>query len=237
MAQDPYAPYSAPKGQDYDSTLPLDARTAAAQELQRKNKLRDQGVAAGYAAGNAGLAEGQQLQQAGAQGLTAMDQATQQGQLAMRRNAAQGLAAGQAAGGSGNGGGGAYAAALQAGQTGGQNEAQYGAQQAQARNQMQMGNIQAVGQAQTQGYGQLAEAAKAAGAAGSQYTDRQTKVAALDKQVADIGVQYNHWYGNDNPRAAAAIRALVSNEEDQEVKDKYLRIASDIQNGNWGIAK
>jgi hypothetical protein len=210
---------SAPTGSSAPSPNPLDNRSAAAKELSRKQQLREQGVQAGYNAAGAGLGEATQLEQAGQQNLAALDQSTAQGKLALRRNAAAGLAAGQAASGSSQlSGGGTYGAALQAGQTAGQNEAGFASQQALAKAGMQTQNIQQVGEARTQGYGQLAEAAKAAGEAGSGYSDRQKKLADYNAQIEKIRSSTQHWYGNDGTTAAHQLTALANNEEDPELK-------------------
>lgn len=218
------------------TTTATDPRAAAAQELARKQKIRQFGVQSGFNAADASMQSADVLAGKAQTALQGMDQATAQGKLAMRRNAAQSLQAGQAAGGQ-TGGGGAYAATLQAGQTAGNNEAQYGAQQAQARSAMDMGNQEKVGQAKVDAFGQAVEASKLAKESGSNYTEQQQKISDLDSKVAQIGVQYNHWYGNDYGRAAAAVRALIAQEEDPVIKAKYEGVAQRLDQGHWDIAK
>ncbi len=147
----------------------------------------------------------------------------------LRRQAAAGLAAGQAAGAFG--GGGAGASLRQTAAELGQQQADFGAQQKLLQQQYQQTETaRAAELAEKAGeYGAVAavqgvEAEKFAAEAQSALEDRQRKGIEADTQIAQIKKDHkgeSWWKSDDEEGAAAAIQALADAETDPVIKKKY----------------
>jgi len=161
--------------------------------------------------------------------MEALKRAEQAGMRGMRRQAAAGLAAGQAAGAFGGGGTGASlrgaAAEL------GQQAAEFGAQQNLLQQQFQQAETaRAAGLAEKAGeFGAVAsvqgvEAEKFAAEAGSELEDRQRKSIEAKSSMAQIKKDHKGdkwWKSDDEEGAAAAIQALADAETDPVIKKMY----------------
>jgi hypothetical protein len=162
-------------------------------------------------------------------GMEALKRAEQAGMRGMRRQAAAGLAAGQAAGAFGGGGTGASlrgaAAEL------GQQAAEFGAQQNLLQQQFQQAETaRAAGLAEKAGeFGAVAsvqgvEAEKFAAEAGSELEDRQRKSIEAKSSMAQIKKDHKGdkwWKSDDEEGAAAAIQTLADAETDPVIKKMY----------------
>lgn len=176
--------------------------------------------------------------------MEALKRAEQAGMRGMRRQAAAGLAAGQAAGAFGGGGTGASlrgaAAEL------GQQAAEFGAQQNLLQQQFQQAETaRAAGLAEKAGeFGAVAsvqgvEAEKFATEAGSEIEDRQRKSLEATSNMAQIKKDHKGdkwWKSDDEEGAAAAIQALADAETDPVIKKMYQDEAKRIRDkGNMAF--
>jgi hypothetical protein len=162
-------------------------------------------------------------------GLKALKGAEQVGSRGMRRQAAAGLAAGQAGGSFG--GGGTGASLRQAAAEMGQKQAEFGAQQSLLQEKFKSDETtKAAGLAEKAGeYGAVAsvqgvEAEKFAAEAQSELEDRQRKMVEAAENIAQLKKDNKgeSWYNSDNEEAAAAgIQALADAETDPVIKKKY----------------
>lgn len=206
-----------------------DPEGAARSEAARKELLRQQGIKNAYGVASASQNAADALGTASQSELSGIDQSTTAGMAGIRAAGAEGLAAGASSGGNtGN----AYAGALQAGENSGAKQAQFGGQQALARGNAEFSNTQAVGDARSAAAAQALEATKYAQTSGSQTQDKQKKIADYTTQMQQILQNNKHWYGDDEAQAKQQIEAMVSTEEDPDVK-KYFQDQAD----NYGASK
>ena len=198
-----------------------EGRREKSKELARQAAARQEAGFQDFEARRAEQLAGRQT------GMEALQAAEAAGTRGLRRQAAAGLAAGQAAGAFG--GGGAGASLRQTAAELGQQQADFGAQQKLLQQQYQQ-TARAAELAEKAGeYGAVAavqgvEAEKFAAEAQSALEDRQRKGIEADTQIAQIKKDHkgeSWWKSDDEEGAAAAIQALADAETDPVIKKKY----------------
>lgn len=200
-----------------------EARREKSKELARQAAARQEAGFQDFEARRAEQLAGRQT------GMEALQAAEAAGTRGLRRQAAAGLAAGQAAGAFG--GGGAGASLRQTAAELGQQQADFGAQQKLLQQQYQQTETaRAADMAEKAGeYGAVAavqgvEAEKFAAEAQSALEDRQRKAIEADTQIAQIKKDHKGdawWKSDDEEGAAAAIQSLADAETDPVIKKKY----------------
>lgn len=215
------------------------------EERREKSKELARQAAARQEAGFQDFEARRAEQLAGRQtGMEALQAAEAAGTRGLRRQAAAGLAAGQAAGAFG--GGGAGASLRQTAAELGQQQADFGAQQRLLQQQYQQTETaRAAEMAEKAGeYGAVAavqgvEAEKFAAEAQSELEDRQRKSIEAETQMAQIKKDHkgdSWWKSDDEEGAARAIQALADAETDPVIKKKYQDEANRIKKeGNFAF--